>query len=130
MKNEYTLPECLNCHKTATEMTRIGYLCSQCFAYLEESCDFCSDLAPEWRYPVVGRFFITQDSVNNGDWLACHMCHGLIEAGDWMAIVDRSLRQYADLDQEFRAAVKKQLVALHAKFRQHQTGGAIRIGSA
>lgn len=93
-------------------------------------CDFCSSPAPRWRYPASD--FDAPDPMDAesvGEWLACDTCHGLVEAGDNGALVERSLyaarpaieEQGLGFDPEALLPILREF---HRRFRLHRHGPA------
>ena len=96
-------------------------------------CDFCSDPHVVWRYPaesfvayaVAG---IVGESV--GDWAACRICHELIESGDHIGLLERTLGALFDKHPDMQCSeseVRAQIAALHQMFFAHQLGAALPV---
>jgi hypothetical protein len=65
-----------------------------------------------------------------GDWAACSICHGLIEAGDRSALLERSLRTLLDKHPEMQdaeAELRAQIADFHRMFFANQAGAAVPI---
>lgn len=88
-------------------------------------CDFCSGRDVEWRYPT-STFVISADHGSADDWLACDLCHRLIEAGRWRQLANRALDAIGVPDIVRRQARPK-IMGLHEQFVAHRDGPAIRI---
>ncbi len=57
-------------------------------------CDFCSEPKVAWRYPAQSFLaYVVAGVVGQsvGDWAACRICHGLIETGNRIGLLERSL---------------------------------------
>ena len=87
-------------------------------------CDFCSapEPNPSWQYPA--RSFKDHfGSQSVGDWIACDVCHQLIEAGDRDGLAARVM-----LTPTFRAfrldpvASKEYARRLHDGFFENRMG--------
>ncbi len=91
------------------------------------TCDFCSSPAPAWSYPA--RTFDAKATVKGrsvGDWLACEVCHRLIEAGEREKLACRILlcptvKQY-NLDHAHAIELARRL---HGEFFEHRSGPAV-----
>lgn len=84
-------------------------------------CDFCCDpdALVRWSYPV------NRDLDPSGDdWAACHRCHGDIEAGDWEAVLERSLANYTRQRGEGEAIAREGIAKLFAQFQRARIGPA------
>jgi hypothetical protein len=96
-------------------------------------CDFCSVPSVIFRYPAQSFVAyiaagIAGESV--GDWAACSICHGLIEAGDRSALLERSLRTLLDKHPEMQdaeAELRAQIADFHRMFFANQAGAAVPI---
>jgi len=94
---------------------------------VELICDFCSSTAPAWSYPA--KTFdakSTHKGRSVGDWLACDVCHRLIEAGDREKLAHRILlcptvHQF-NLD---RVSAIDFARRLHGEFFAHRCGPAV-----
>lgn len=96
-------------------------------------CDFCSALDVAWRYPahtfvayvVAG---VVGESV--GDWAACPVCHGLIEAGDRTGLLERSLQTLLEKNPDMQPAeaqLRDHIAEFHRLFYMNQTGAALPV---
>jgi hypothetical protein len=96
-------------------------------------CDFCSEPNVSWRYPAENFVaYVVADVVGQsvGDWAACGICHGLIEAGDRNGLLERSLGTLLEKNPAMRPAeaeLREQIAYFHEMFYAHQTGGAIAV---
>ena len=96
-------------------------------------CDFCSEPSVIFRYPAQSFVAyvaagIAGESV--GDWAACAICHQLIQAGDWAALSERSLRTLIEKHPEMQdaeAALRAQIADFHRMFFANQAGAAVPI---
>jgi len=89
-------------------------------------CDFCFDRDPTWRYPCES---FPLDSLvgmgSDGDWAACDRCAALIEDGDAIGLLARSVAANPTLRTmvpELRAEFSKILDSLYEAFRAHRSG--------
>ena len=96
-------------------------------------CDFCSASPVAWRYPA--RSFVAYavagvvgESV--GDWTACGVCHGLIEAGDRRGLLERSIQTFLAQNPEaddVEPVVRAQIAAFHRMFFAHRSGEPVPV---
>lgn len=72
----------------------------------EPVCDFCSSPDVVWRYPAkndeVSAVVVTEDGLmalgSLGDWAVCAVCAALIEDGNRLGLLARTLGTIPDLD--------------------------------
>lgn len=105
-------------------------------ALRNDPCDYCQTGVPTWRYPardislgtvVSGPIAVTPVAVD--DWMACDICSGLIEAGDWPALARRTLAA-ADLARAApgtRVRLLAQIRFTHEQFRKARNGPRERV---
>lgn len=98
-------------------------------------CDFCTGgRSVSWEYPCAV-FDVPELTIRNPDgstegygssdnWMACVQCHDDIEAGRFGMVLERALKKYP---RDQRALVRPRVRKLHAGFREHRTGEAIRV---
>lgn len=96
-------------------------------------CDFCSSPNVTWVYPA--RTFaayvfegIVGESV--GDWAACPICHGFIEAGQQTELAERSLVSLLERQPDMKGAeqeLRTQIRSFHTMFFRHRIGTATAI---
>jgi hypothetical protein len=98
-------------------------------------CDFCSAPNPVWMYPCAsfnagtqivpgaGGGIGSETYVSEDAWGACDDCHADIEADRWGWVADRMLTR---APRELRILLRPQIKALHAEFRKHRSGPAVR----
>ncbi len=94
-------------------------------------CDFCSSIAPAWRYPAIA-FTDCFGSRSLEDWLACDVCHALIVAVDRDALARRFLTTRAGRRSELvmgPAAAFSYCRDLHDRFWLARRGQAFRIAA-
>ena len=77
-------------------------------------CDFCSNPDVAWSYPM---------QAPDIDWVACEVCHGLIERGDYGDLADRALNAAGALGVFFDSY----MLALRSGFLGHRTGPATKL---
>ena len=98
-----------------------------------EECDFCSNPATRWRYPIrdyhlvmvslaSGRVKITE---NVGDWSACQECYRLIQSGDRAGLLRRSAQRLMtpSMPPEMLQAIRR----IHDEFFAHRAGPPVRV---
>ena len=96
-------------------------------------CDFCSEPKVAWRYPAQSFLaYVVAGVVGQsvGDWAACRICHGLIEAGDRDGLLDRSLRTLLDKNPDMRPAeteLREQIAHFHQMFFVNLAGTALPV---
>ena len=124
---------CVVCGKPGNEATHIGIMCDEHLRRLQPICDFCSGDGCAFRY-AAGNFKTIIGTMSNNDWLACEICHDLIESARWQELAARSTDSYLQgrdsIEDGERALVRTTMLQLHRQFRDHRTGKAIRMGSA
>ena len=95
----------------------------------EHRCDFCSSLAPTWRYPCDSFVVDEELTGSEGDWAACDVCHDAIEIRDLNKLAYRSLHGGVVLYEMFpaaeRAVIEQRLRAYHRSFLAHRRGDAV-----
>ena len=91
-------------------------------------CDFCSSPDVVWSYPAKD-FEAPMDIGARcaGSWLACEVCHELIERRDRGALAERSLTAPGMRTIPPDAAMNFAR-RLHALFLGHRTGPARKLG--
>lgn len=96
-------------------------------------CDFCSEPIVAWLYPAESFVaYVVAGIVGQsvGDWAACRICHGLIQAGDRCGLLERSLRTLLDKHPDMRAAeaeLRGQIAQFHQMFYANQSGAALPV---
>ena len=96
-------------------------------------CDFCSEPNVAWQYPAQSFVAYAVAGVvgqSVGDWAACWICHGLIEASDYSELLERSLRTLLEKNPDMRPAeaeLRDQISDFHRMFLSHQTGAALPV---
>ena len=71
-------------------------------------CDFCSAPDVAWRYPAQTFVaYIVADVVGQsvGDWAACRICHGLIEARNRSGLLDRTICSFLEKNPDMRVFI-------------------------
>ena len=94
-------------------------------------CDFCSSIAPAWRYPAI-TFTDCLGSRSLEDWLACEACHRMIVAGDRHALARRSLTSpglQMAVGVLGRAEALRYCRDLHDRFWKARRGAAYHMAS-
>ena len=102
------------------------------------SCDFCSEPA-SWTFPAVSFETAIRDldgrtHVSAGGWDACDGCRFLVEDGDRLGLLDRSIDAFAAklavdfagraLSEYERSVLAETLGAVHDRFFESRTGPA------
>ena len=92
--------------------------------------------APRWRYPARDFTMTVLDDVEHvsrSDWLACDVCHTLIELGDWNGLALRAIgATVLDDRDDVVAQLYLMIRQLHDRFRGARLGpaSAFRGGAA
>jgi hypothetical protein len=98
------------------------------------SCDFCSSTEVRWRFPAEDfETTVTRRAGSEGGWVACDICHILVDSGDMDALLNRSwdlLSTKCPGAKDFRDVLLVNLRTLHQEFAAHRTGPAHLIGTA
>jgi hypothetical protein len=100
-------------------------------------CDFCHAPEPTWDYPATDFAYPTVAGLprqrSTGSWLACDVCHVLIEAARWRDLAARSAALFVQRH-HYPAALRQELVShavvAHRLFREHRAGPATPRGRA
>ncbi len=101
-------------------------------------CDFCNSTDPRWEYPCKDFNSMTtvdveknraKDWTMNGAWLACDLCHELIEANNYEGLAERSAEKLI-LKENLPQHIKDQLVtylkSLQMTFRLNRLGEGVK----
>ena len=91
----------------------------------EEKCDFCSSPHPEWLYPA--HTFQLSHFGSLGSWLACQVCHTLIEGGSEDLLALRAASKLARESRMDYGIALQTIHRLHKRFFQHRAGPPRRI---
>ncbi len=94
-------------------------------------CDFCSAQGPTWRYLVASFVaYELQDVVGEslGDWAACEVCHGLIEADQRKALVRRALERMPHRGEVPADVALAYIQKAHTGFFLNRRGPAVWLG--
>jgi hypothetical protein len=98
-------------------------------------CDFCHASDPTWDYPAHDFFYPSVPGLprerSTGSWLACDVCHVLIEAARWRDLARRSaalFMQRNGLPTAERSELVTHAVTAHRLFREHRNGPATPRG--
>jgi len=102
-----------------------------------EVCDFCNDPHPTWSYPtsdfvgsetteVTPEAKIHHTHYSRGDWAACDVCHGLIEADNIPGLKQR-MRDVllADIPPEVRPPIEGVVFGQLDQFFANRSGPAV-----
>ncbi len=92
-------------------------------------CDFCSSQPVAWRYPAetfVMGVFKKQVHQSIKDWAACEACHGLIEVGNRVALLARSVACYQS-KYGYEPQAEEMIRLAHDGFFEHRTGQGKKI---
>jgi len=99
---------------------------------MQRECDFCSDPAIHWRYPagnhilglyqLSGQILVTESI---GDWGACEECHRLIENGDRLGLLRRSVQNLGI--QPLPLELFQELGRIHTEFFAYRSGPPIPV---
>ncbi len=107
-----------------------------CRARPRPICDFCSGLQVRWCYPARDFFNVVSGgptgivvSESVGGWAACEQCHGLIEAGDEEALLNRSVQNFVELYGFLPPTLAEDIRRIHNQFFAHRCGLAVEIAA-
>ncbi len=97
-------------------------------------CDFCSEVQIRWRYPASNSVDVASSgptgvfaSESIGDWAACEECHGLIEAGDHEALINRSVQKFVEIYGFLPPGLAEDIRRIHTQFFAHRCGLATEV---
>jgi len=124
---------CASCGaEGAPFLTHRGFFCEHCKDAAPKVCDFCchSTRPPAWCYPGEDFDVVGGLSHSSGGWLACDLCHDLIEARQFVRLCDISLKSFMKkhpVARRDKAVIRAEIARMHNDFRAHRAGDPYRI---